>query len=111
MFGLGKSELVRRLVRASADVGPALSAEGMERLEVLAGQVSIVRRSLIQVLRAIHRGEAFGIAGSEPVWRGLQEMIAGLDAELTGLIEGNGPALRQRAGLSVVAARSDDEAA
>ena len=110
-FGVGKSELVRRLVRASVDVGPALSSDGLVRIEALTGQVRIVGRNLMQVLKAIHRGDALGIAESEPVWRGLQEMIAALDAELTGLVEGNGASLRKRAGLTVVAARSDDEAA
>jgi hypothetical protein len=45
------------------------------------------------------------------VWRGLQEMIAVLDAELTGLVEGNGASLRERSGLMVVAALPDNEAA
>lgn len=99
VFGVGKSELVRRLIRASVDLGPALSAEGSERIEALAGQVRIVGRNLMQVLRAIHRREAVGIAESEPVWLGLQEMIAALDVELGRLVEGNGPALRERAGL------------
>ena len=101
VFGVGKSELVRRLVRASVDVGPALSSDGLERVEALTGQVRIVGRNLMQVLKAIHRGDAIGIAESEPVWRGLQEMIAALDAELTELLEGNGAALRERAGLVV----------
>lgn len=100
-FGVGKSELVRRLVRASVDVGPALSSDGLERVEALTGQVRIVGRNLMQVLKAIHRGEAIGIAESEPVWRGLHEMITALDVELTGLVEGNVPALRERAGLVV----------
>ena len=111
VFDVSKSELVRRLVRASVDVGPALSAEGVERIEALTGQVRIVGRNLMQVLKAIHRGEAVGIAESEPVWRGLQEMISVLDVELTGLIEGNGVLLRERAGLAVVVAQPTDEAA
>lgn len=110
-FGVGKSELVRRLVRASVDVGPALSSDGLVRIEALTGQVRIVGRNLMQVLKAIHRGDAVGIAESEPVWRGLQEMIAALDADLTGFVEGNGALLRQRAGLAVVAAHPDNEAA
>ena len=109
-FGVGKSELVRRLVRASVDVGPALSSDGLVRIEALTGQVRIVGRNLMQVLKAIHRGDALGIAESEPVWRGLQEMIAALDAELAGLVEGNGASLRERAGLMVVAAQPDNEA-
>ena len=110
-FGVGKSELVRRLVRASVDVGPALSSDGLEGIEALTGQVRIVGRNLMQVLKAIHRGDAVGIAESEPVWRGLQEMISVLDVELTGLIEGNGVLLRERAGLAVVVAQPTDEAA
>lgn len=104
MFGVGKSELVRRLVRASVDVGPALSAEGVERIETLTGQVRMVGRNLMQVLHAIHRGDAVGIVESEPVWRGLQEMIATLDGELSVWAEASGAAstaLRQRAGLVV----------
>lgn len=102
VFGVGKSELVRRLVRASVDVGPALSAEGVERVEALTGQVRIIGRNLMQVLKAIHRGDAVGIAESEPVWRGLQEMIAALDGELSDWSEAAGAAsaaLRGRAGL------------
>lgn len=102
-FGVGKSELVRRLVRAAVDVGPALSSEGCERVEALSGQVRIVGRNLMQVLRAIHRGEAVGIAQSEPVWRDLHTMIDHLDGELTGLLEGNGVLLRRRAGLEASA--------
>lgn len=110
LFGVGKSELVRRLVRASVDVGPALWSDGLERIEALTGQVRIVGRNLLQVLRAIHHGDAVGVAESEPVWRGLQEMIAGLDAELTELVQGNGPALRERAGLVVAAVQMSAEA-
>lgn len=102
-FGVGKSELVRRLVRAAVDVGPSLSSEGCERVEALSGQVRMVGRNLMQVLRAIHRGEAVGIAQSEPVWRDLHALIDHLDGELTGLIEGNGVLLRQRAGLEASA--------
>lgn len=109
VFGVGKSELVRRLVRASVDAGPALSAEGMDRVEALTGQVRIVGRNLMQVLRAIHRGEAVGIAESEPVWCGLHDLVAAIDGELSGLTASSGVALRERAGLAVVA-RADNEA-
>lgn len=102
LFGVGKSDLVRRLVRASIDVGPALSTESVARIEELAGQVRIVGRNLMQVLKAIHRGEAVGIAESEPVWRGLHELIDALDVELSALSEATtrqSAGLRERAGL------------
>lgn len=102
LFGVGKSELVRRLVRASVEAGPALSEANMIRLEDLSGQVRIVGRNLMQVVRAIHRGDAVGLAESEPVWRGLQELIAAIDDELTGVTQGTGHALRAEAGLGVL---------
>lgn len=101
-FGVGKSDLVRRLVRASVEVGPALSTGSVARIEDLASQVRIVGRNLMQVLKAIHRGEAVGIAESEPVWRGLHELIEALDAELSALGEATAHqsiVLRDRAGF------------
>jgi len=102
LFGVGKSDLVRRLVRASVEVGPALSTESVARIEDLAGQVRIVGRNLTQVLKAIHRGEAVGIAESAPVWRGLHDLIEVLDAELSSLGDAatrQSASLRARAGL------------
>lgn len=102
VFGVGKSDLVRRLVRASVEVGPALSTENLVQIEALTGQVRIVGRNLMQVLKAIHRGEAVGMAESEPVWRGLHELIEALDAELSSIGEATtrqSGALREQAGL------------
>lgn len=102
VFGVGKSDLVRRLVRASVEVGPALSTESLAQIEALTCQVRIVGRNLMQVLKAIHRGEAVGIAESEPVWRGLHELIEALDAELSCIGEATtrqSVALREGAGL------------
>lgn len=115
VFGVGKSDLVRRLVRASVEVGPALSAESVAQIEDLARQVRIVGRNLMQVLKAIHRGEAVGIAESELVWRGLHELIEALDAELFTFGEAatrQSVALRDRAGLqSAGSAREETMAA
>lgn len=102
VFGVGKSDLVRRLLRASVEVSPALSTESLAQIEALTGQVRIVGRNLMQVLKAIHRGEAVGIAESEPVWRGLHELIETLDAELSSIGEATtrqSVALRERAGM------------
>lgn len=111
LFGVGKSDLVRRLVRASVEVGPALSNESVAQIEGLAGQVRIVGRNLMQVLKAIHRGEAVGIAESEQVWRGLHELIEALDVELSSLGEAatrQSAALRDRAGLQAFASAQSE---
>ena len=111
VFGVGKSDLVRRLVRAAVEVGPALSTGSVAQIEDLAGQVRIVGRNLMQVLKAIHRGEAVGIAESEPVWRGLHELIAALDAEISAFSEvttRQSAALCGRAGLQAFASAQSE---
>lgn len=61
LFGLPKAEVVRRLIRASVQAGPALSAENTRAVVELASQVRMVGRNLSQVLKAIHRGQAVRI--------------------------------------------------
>ena len=65
----------------------------------------------MQVLKAIHRGEAVGIAESEPVWRGLHELIEALDVELSALGEATtrqSAALCGRAGLQAFASAQSE---
>jgi hypothetical protein len=99
LFGLPKAEVVRRLIRASVQAGPALSAENTRTVGELAQQVRMVGRNLSQVLRAIHRGQAVRIEDTEPVWRGLHEVVAAINDELTEITVAYGSKLRREAGL------------
>lgn len=99
VFGLPKAEVVRRLIRASLQAGPALSAENMQVVAELAAQVRMVGRNLAQVLKAVHQGRAVGMGETEPVWRGLYEAISIINEELTDMTLGHGLKLRRRAGL------------
>lgn len=101
LFDLPKAEVVRRLIRASVQAGPALSAENTRAVVELAQQVRLVGRNLSQVLKAIHRGQAVGIEDSEPVWRGMQEAIAAIDDELTEMTVAYGSKLRRQAKLTL----------
>lgn len=101
LFGLPKAEVVRRLIRASVQAGPALSAENTKAVVALAGQVRMVGRNLSQVLRAIHRGQAVRIEDTEPVWRGLHAVIAEINDELTEMTVAYGSKLRREAGLGL----------
>ena len=103
LFGLPKAEVVRRLIRASVQAGPALSAENTKAVVALAGQVRMVGRNLSQVLRAIHRGQAVRIEDTEPVWRGLHAVIAEINDELTEMTVAYGSKLRRQAGLTLSA--------
>ena len=100
VFGLPKAEVVRRLIRASLQAGPALSVENMEVVAEFASQVRMVGRNLAQVLKAVHQGRAVGISETEPVWRALCETIAVINDELTDMTLGYGSKLRRCAGLA-----------
>ncbi len=101
LFGLPKAEVVRRLIRASVQAGPALSAENTRAVVELAQQVRMVGRNLSQVLRAIHRGQAVRIEDTEPVWRGLHELVATINDELTEMTVAYGSRLRREARLAL----------
>lgn len=103
LFGVPKAEVVRRLIRASVQAGPALSADNTRAVVELAQQVRMVGRNLSQVLRAIHRGQAVRIEDTEPVWRGLHEVVAAINDELTEMTVAYGSKLRRQAGLSLPA--------
>jgi len=110
LFGVPKAEVVRRLIRASVQAGPALSAENTRAVVELAQQVRMVGRNLSQVLRAIHRRQAVRIEDTEPVWRGLYEMVAAINDELTEMTVAYGSKLRRQAGLTLPAERPTEGA-
>jgi hypothetical protein len=111
LFDLPKAEVVRRLIRASVQAGPALSAENTRAVIELAQQIRIVGRNLAQVLKAIHRGQAVRIEDTEPVWRGLHEVIAAINDELTEITVSYGSKLRREAKLTPPAELSEEELA
>ena len=101
LFGLPKAEVVRRLIRASVQAGPALSTENTRAVVELARQVRMVGRNLSQVLRAIHRGQAVRIEDTEPVWRGLHDAVTAINEELTEMTVAYGSKLRGEAKLAL----------
>jgi len=108
LFGLPKAEVVRRLIRASVQSGPALSAENTVAVVDLAGQLRRVGRNLAQVLKAIHRGHAVRIEDTEPVWRGLYETVTAIDRELSEMTFAYGSKLRRNAGLAPRLLKADE---
>jgi len=111
LFGLPKAEVVRRLIRASVQAGPALSAENTRAVVELASQVRMVGRNLAQVLKAIHRNQAVRIEDTEPVWRGLHDVIASINDELTEMTLAYGSKLRREVRLAQPANISYEERA
>lgn len=101
LFGLPKAEVVRRLIRAAVQAGPALSAENTETVITLAQQMRGVGMNLAQILKAIHCGQAVGLADTEAIWRGLHETVSAINDELTDMTVAYGSKLRHEAKLQL----------
>jgi hypothetical protein len=104
LFGLPKAEVVRRLIRAAVQAGPALSADNTETVIALAQQMRKVGMNLAQILKAIHCGQATSMADTEAVWRGLHEALSAINDELTDMTVAYGSKLRRAAKLHLTAA-------
>lgn len=99
VFGLSRSETLRRIIRASLDVGPALSQENTKVVAALASQVRMVGRNLSQLLHAIHGGRAVSLVAALPIFEALDERVRQIDAELTAMTVAHGLKLRRTAHL------------
>lgn len=103
LFGLPKAEVVRRLIRAAVQTGPALSAENSETVITLAQQMRRVGMNLAQILKAIHCGQAVDMADTEAVWRALHEALCAINDELSDMTVAYGSKLRREAKLRLTA--------
>lgn len=99
-FGLSQSEVVRRLLRAAMEVGPALSEENSQTVHALTGQVRRVGLNLAQMLHAVHAGRVVTMKEAEPIWAGLRDVYRGVESELRAMTEAYGVRLRRAAGVS-----------
>ena len=101
-FALSRSETLRRLIQASLDVGPALSAENSRTVAALASQVRMVGRNLSQLVHAIHAGRAPAMEAALPIWEILDERVSAIDHELTAMTVAHGLKLRRAAHLPAI---------
>jgi hypothetical protein len=99
IFGLGKSDLLRRLVRASIDVGPALSVENGTELAATTRELRACGRNIAQIVKGINLGYAPQLADDKELFvaihRALSEITA-LVHEMTGAYSAR---VRRAAGL------------
>lgn len=99
VFELSRSETLRRIIRASLDVGPALSAENTRAVAALASQVRMVGRNLSQLLHAVHGGRAVPLESALSIFEALDQRIREVDGELTAMTVAHGLKLRRAAHL------------
>lgn len=101
-FGLSQSEVVRRLIRAALDVGPALSRDNAKVVAELSSQIRAVGRNLAQVVKAINEGRAVKLEDARPIFEILHRRISAIDGELTAMTLAYGRDLRRAAHLGSV---------
>ena len=103
VFGIGKSELVRRLIRASVDIGPALSMEDGKKLAPIGKELRAIGRNIAQIVKGINLGYAPQLADSEELFRTVYLTLAQMNATIQTMIVAYGSRLRRGAGLKALA--------
>ena len=103
VFGIGKSELVRRLIRASVDIGPALSFEDGQKLAPIGKELRAIGRNIAQIVKGINLGYAPQLADSEELFRTVYLTLAQMNATIQTMIVAYGSRLRRGAGLKALA--------
>jgi hypothetical protein len=99
LFGVGKSDLMRRLVRASLDVGPALSADNAKTLVAVAKELRAIGRNIAQIVKGINLGYAPQLADDEELFRAAYAWLDQIDMTIHDMTIAYGSRLRREAGL------------
>jgi hypothetical protein len=103
VFGIGKSELVRRLIRASLDIAPALSLEDGKKLVPIGKELRAIGRNIAQIVKGINLGYAPQLADNEELFRAVYLTMAQMNATIQNMIVAYGSRLRRGAGLKALA--------
>jgi len=99
VFGIGKSELVRRLIRASVDIGPALSLEDGKKLAPIGKELRAIGRNIAQIVKGINLGYAPQLASDEELFRAAHAWLDQIDTTIHDMTIAYGSRLRREAGL------------
>lgn len=107
LFGIGKSELIRRLTRAALDVGPALSAENAEGLAATAKELRAIGRNIAQIVKGINLGYAPQLADDEALFRATHQALSEINQTIHEMTIAYGSGLRRSAGLKALPSRKE----
>ena len=99
LFGLGKSELIRRLVRGALESGPALSAENSIEMAATAKELRAIGRNIAQVVKGINLGHAPQLKDDEALFRATHTALNELNATIRVFTVSCGSGLRRNASL------------
>ena len=102
MFGLGKSDLLRRLVRASIDVGPALSVENGKALAGTTRELRACGRNIAQIVKGINLGYAPQLADDKELFLATHRALSEINALVHEMTVAYGARVRRAAGLKAL---------
>ncbi len=105
VFGVGKSDLIRRLVRASLDIGPALSAENAKTLAATSKELRAIGRNIAQVVKGINLGYAPQFADDEALFRATHLALGEISSVIHEMTIAYGSRLRRSAELKPLAGK------
>jgi len=88
---------VRRLVRASLDVGPALSADNAKALVAVAKELRAIGRNIAQIVKGINLGYAPQLASDEELFRAAHAWLDQIDTAIHDMTIAYGSRLRREA--------------
>ncbi|MBV1702902.1 MAG: hypothetical protein KGQ46_13895 [Hyphomicrobiales bacterium] len=100
VFGLDRSEVMRRLLRGAMQVGPAMSDANDQQFATTAKALRAVKLELVRMLQAVRVGEVVGMEDSEAVWQEVFNQTEILDNEMAAIILSYGIRLRAAADLA-----------
>lgn len=102
IFALGKSDLLRRLVRASIDVGPALSVENGKALTATTRELRACGRNIAQIVKAINLGYAPQLSDDKELFLAAHRALSEINALVHEMTVAYGSRLRRVAGLKAL---------
>lgn len=98
-FGLNRSEIIRRLVRAAHGHGPMLTAENSQTIIQLSHQLRRLGANLYNLLCALRDGFAVSDEEGAEMWHGLYQHLLMVDEEINKMAMSHGLRLRRSARL------------
>lgn len=98
-FGLNRSEIIRRLVRAAHGQGPMLTAEDSQTIVLLSHQLRKLGANLYNLLCALRDGFAVSDEEGAEMWHGLYQHLLTVDEDLNRMAMSHGLRLRRSAKL------------
>jgi len=99
MFALGKSDLLRRLVRASIDVGPALSVENGKALTATTRELRACGRNIAQIVKGINLGYAPQLSDDKELFVATHRALSEINSLVQEMTVAYGSRLRRAAGI------------